>query len=177
MNRRLIGPIFLFLALAFVCGCEANLHGTHNSSQGDNDYFEEPISGFSKKYSAALETSNKFVELLSEGRLIDAHSLFDPRLQEAVSEEQLQSLYDTQVLEHFGSIVEYKPMQWGFSRYSKLENIVVSTKIVIHEKTGAFYVLNFEDNGIYDRIIGFSITPRSDGERVAQGANRAYGLK
>lgn len=177
MNRRLISLTLAVLPLALVSGCEANLHGTINSSQGDNDYYEEPISEYAKKYSAALVTSNKFVELLSEGRLVDAHGLFHPRLKEVVSEEQFRSLYDAQVLEKFGSIIEYKPMQWGFTVHSKLENVVVSTKIVIHENSEAFYTLNFEDNGIYDHIIGFNITPRSGGERVVQGANRAHGMR
>jgi hypothetical protein len=159
-----------------ISGCEANFQGTNNSSQGDNDYFEEPLSSHSKKYSAALETSNDFVQSLSEGRLTDARDLLDPRLQAIVTEDDFRSMY-AQVLRNFGPFVEYKPMQWGFSKSARLENVVVSIKIVVHKNTETFYILNFEDNGIYDRIIAFRIVPRSDGERVFQAAAHAYGLE
>ncbi|MDH5620275.1 MAG: hypothetical protein OEZ11_16810, partial [Gammaproteobacteria bacterium] len=126
------------MTLTLVGGCDVNLHGTHNSSQGDNDYFEEPITERSIKYSGALETSNLFVDSFAKGQLSDARSLLDPRLQAAVSEQEFASLHQ-KVQENFGSFVEYKPMQWGFTTTSRLPNTVVSTKIVIHEGSETFY--------------------------------------
>lgn len=175
MIRPYIGFTLVFIPLLVMSGCEGSIHGTNYSSQGGNDYFEEPISESSRKFSAALETSNQFIESLSEGRFADAHSLMDTRLQKILSEDDLQSLH-AQVLEKFGLFVEYKPMQWGFSTNSKLEDIVVSIKIVVHENSETYYVLNFEDNGIYDRIVAFNILPRSDGDTVGQAAGWAYGL-
>lgn len=175
MMRIFSASVLAFMVLTLVGGCEVNLHGTHNSSQGENDYFEEPITERSIKYSAALETSNSFIHSFAKGQLADARGFLDPRLQEVVSEQEFASLHE-QVQANFGSFVEYKPMQWGFTTTSQLPNTVVSTKIVIHENSETFYVFNFEDDGVYDHIIGFNITPRADGERVAQGASRARGL-
>jgi hypothetical protein len=162
------------IAPVLIAGCELSVDGTNNSSLGDNDYYEEPISERSEKYATALDISNKFIEFLVDGQLTNAHGLFDSRRQEVLSIEDFEKTY-REILSDFGPFVEYKPMQWGFSTNLKLENIVVSIKIVGHEKSETFYVLNFEDNGIYDRIIGFSITARSEGERVAQAADRAHG--
>ena len=175
MKRYLSLLIVGMTASVLISGCEASIHGTHNSSQGDNDYFEEPISERSEKYSAALETSNRFIESFTEGQLADARAILDQRLQEVVSAEDFEKMHQ-KIMSDFGSFVEYKPMQWGFSTNSKLENILVSIKIVVHESSQTFYVLNFEDDGNYQSIIGFNISPRANNESVAQAASRAHGL-
>jgi len=171
---RLIS-LSITVILALISGCDVGVYGTHNSSQGDNDYFEEPISGSSKKYAPALETSNRFIESFAGGQLETALEILDPRLQEAISVEGFEEMHQ-KILDDFGPMVEFKPMQWGFSRNSQLENIVVSVKIVIHDKGQTFYILNFADDDSYQRIIGFKIVPRVNNERVMQGANRAPGL-
>ena len=163
------------IASVLIGGCDPSFHATNNSSQGDNDYFEEPISERSEKYSAALETSNKFIELFADGQLANARALLDSRLQEVVSDEDFEKMHQ-KVFSDFGPFLAYKPMQWGFSTNSELENIVVSIKIVVHESSQVFYILNFEDDGSYQNIIGFNISPRANDESVAQAATRAPGL-
>jgi len=157
--------------LSLLVACETNVSSTNNSSQGDNDYFEEPISDRSRKYLPALDISNAFVEYFAQGQLAEARELFDPRLQAIISKEQLQSAH-ARVLENFGPLLEYKPMQWGFGTHSSKPNVLVSVKIAIHQSSETFYVVTFEDDGIYDKIIAFNIYARSAGERVAQAANR-----
>jgi hypothetical protein len=175
MTRIISLLIIALFSVGAIAGCEANVYGTNNSSLGDNDYFEEPISERSKKYTGVLETSNKFIESFANGQLDDAYELLDPRLQDVVSVQKFEQMHET-IRTDFGPLVEYKPMQWGFSTNSKLKNTVVSIKIVIHERSETFYILNFEDNGKYQRIIGFNITPRASGERVVSAAGRAHGL-
>lgn len=166
-------PKAVGLALALLlAACEASVGSTNNSSQGDNDYFEEPISDGSKKYTPALETSNAFVENFALGKIPEARELFDPRLQAVISEEQLRSAH-AQILQNFGPLLEYKSMQWGFGTHSSNPNVLVSVKIVIHGNSETFYVVTFEDDGLYDRITGFKIYPKGTADRVAQAANRA----
>ncbi len=175
--RRLIRNV-LAVALIFVAifGCELDVRTTDNAGINGRDYSEEPISEKSKKYSMALETSNRFIEFLAGGRTADARSLLDLRLGKEVSETQLHSMYD-QVVKNFGPYLEHKPMQWGFTTDSELKGIVISTKIVIHRDSEVFYIFNFEADGSYRRIVSFNITPRSANESIADGARRAYGLK
>ena len=151
--------------------CDLNSSSANNSSQGDNDYFEEPISERSEKYSPALETSNSFIEYLSRGQLVSARGLLDPRLQAIISEEQFLAIHE-QVLNEYGPLIEYKPMQWGFGTHTKRPNVLASVKIAIHQNGETFYVITFEDDGIYDKIIGFKVRAKGEGERVPQAAFR-----
>ena len=151
--------------------CDVNSSSANNSSQGDNDYFEEPISERSEKYSPALETSNAFIEHFSHGQLVEARGLLDPRLQAIISEEQFLALHE-QMLNEYGPLLEYKPMQWGFATHTKRPNVLASVKIAIHQNAEMFYVITFEDDGIYDRIIGFKVRAKGEGERVPQAAFR-----
>jgi len=164
------------IVLALIAACDTGMSTFNNSSSGDNDYFEEPLSERSEKYANALETSNAFVEALAAGEPEAAYKLLDSRLQASLPSEQFNALSD-QIVGTFGPFKEYKKMQWGFGKNSKLENIVISIKIVVHEDTETFYILNFEDNGRYRRIIAFNIVPKDDGDRVSTAAGWAKGLE
>ena len=163
----------VILISVFLVGCESEYRISNNSSQGDNDYFEEPISDRSEKYSQALNVSNQFVERFVNGELEAVHELMDPRLREKAPIETLQEMRET-VVSNFGRMVEFKPMQWGFATHSSFENVVISVKIVIHEKSEAFYVLKFEDDGRYSRIIGFNNWPRNAGASVSHAFDRFF---
>lgn len=175
MSRNARVTAVTLISLALVSACEPSAQMTNNSSQDGNDYFAEPLSAHSEQYSAALKTSNNFIEALSQNQLDEAYGLLDPRLQAAFLEKDFRASYES-VIQEFGAIVEYKPMQWGFATNPRLENVVISVKIVVHENAEAFYILNFEDDGHYQRIIAFKVHRRSDGERVVQAAAKAYGL-
>ena len=176
--RRVLGKLVRFWlvvvpAALLITACEANLNFANNSSQGDNDYFEEPISDRSSQYAPALETSNTFVELFAAGRLDEVRALFDPRLNNMVSDEQLQSMHQ-QLLGAVGSMTEYKPGQWGFGRNSRQPGVLVSLKIAMHERYRIFRVLKFEEGGTYDRLIGFKFRTPDPDERVAHAIVRAF---
>ncbi|MEO0423020.1 MAG: hypothetical protein AAF184_11825 [Pseudomonadota bacterium] len=149
---------------------------TLNSSEGDNDYFEEPLSGPARKYATALEVSNQFVESFGSGDAEAVYALLDPRLQQVFSMEELTAFME-RISGNIGPLVEFKPMQWGFSTFGELPNIVVSTKIAIHENTEVFYVLNFPDDGSYKGLVGLNVSPKAPGESLSDGANRAHGLQ
>lgn len=156
-----------------LCACEASYYISNNSSQGDNDYFEEPISERSKKYASALDTSNRFIEHFTSGDMQAVRELMDPRLRQKAPVEALQSMYEN-VDSHYGSLVEFKPLQWGFATHTDFENVLVSVKIVLYDKGQAFYTFKFEDNGVYNQIIGFKIWPRENNATVNEAVAKAF---
>ncbi len=156
------------ISCLLVSGCEFDFNVSNNSSQGENDYFEEPLSDTSIEYEAALDISNTFVQLVSEGAFGDAHNLFDDELKENVSIEDLRGMRKS-IDGAFGPFVEFKTMQWAFESGSENgEDFVYSTKIVVHQKTDAFYIIGFVDDGRYEKIAGISVRQRDGDERVAQ---------
>ena len=165
--RQVVAIIFIVLLLS---ACEIDSGWTHNSIKGDIQYFEEPLSERAQTYSQALETSNAFIESFSSGQLDEAKELFNARLQTDVSQEDLQRLHE-QFLEHFGPMLEYKPMQWAFAKRTEKPDVVASVKIVMHQNSETFYVLTFEDDGKYERILGFRVIAKNEDERVAQAAS------
>ena len=177
--RRVFGRLALYsLALVPISflftACEANLNFANNSSQGDNDYFEEPISEGSREYAPALETSNTFIELFASGQLEESRELLDPRLSSIVSDEEFESLHQ-QLLDMAGPMTEYKPGQWGFGTNSRQPGVLVSLKITIHERGRIFWILKFEEGGTYDRLIGFKWRTPDPDERVGHAIMRAFG--
>ena len=160
------GLFLILLSGFFVSGCEFDSHISVNSSEGDNDYFEEPLTARSEKFSPALEISNKFIDLFSSGQLDEARGLFDEEFSQTVSPEDLRSIRQ-QVLDGFGPMTEYLPMQWGFSTLTEDgEKVVYSTKIVVHEKAAAFYIFAFADDEKYDRIYGLNVRRRNGDETI-----------
>ena len=167
-NSRFIATSVSIVLL--LSACEFDSSWTHNTNQGDNQYFEEPLSDDAQKYSQALETSNAFVESFARGRLEEAKGLLNSNLQAGISEEEFRLLHE-QLLENFGPMLEYKPMQWGFATRSETPNVIASVKIIVHENAETFYVLTFEDDGIYEQILGFRVIEKSGEARIADAAS------
>ena len=148
--------------------CDPEFIVKNNSSQGGDDYFEEPISDRSKRFALALETSNLFVERFADGQIAEARELFDQSLSDAVTLADLASLH-SEVITNFGEFVESKPMQWGFTSLREGDqDVVYSTKIVIHENSGTFYILRFLMDSGYKTINGLHIQPRVGNQRVIE---------
>lgn len=89
--RRIVAYGSAIVALLFLSGCEFTY--TNNSSKGDNEYFEEPLSDSSEKYRAALEVSNEVVDALVDGRFSSVRGLLVEELVAVVSEERLAEVY------------------------------------------------------------------------------------
>ena len=158
----------LIALLSFAVGCEVIYSENNNSSDGDNDYYEEPISTRSKRYSPALDVSNKFLEHMTNERFSDALSLFN-KSAKGDSAPNHMKLFRDMLVEEYGYIVEYKPMQWGFtSRMEAGEDVLYSIKIVIREKSEVFYIFRFIDDGMYEEISRLQIEPRLHGARIIE---------
>jgi len=85
---------------------------------------------------------------------------FDRQLKNMISKEQFRSLMK-QVEAMFGSVKRYKKMQWGF--YIKEldgKKILHSVKIVEFEKGMAKILFQFNNDGLYQKPIGFYIKER-----------------
>lgn len=161
-----LGPVI------WIIGCEADLYVTANSSNEEDDYFEEPVPSKFRRLEPALETSNLFIDLLYGGRIDDLYKTFDQTLRQNVSPDELRTLRQ-KLLSQFGPVIEYKRSQWGFSSRREIEeDVVYSIKIVVHENSEAFYILRFIDDGNFTKISAFSIQPRRENERVKQAVDR-----
>ncbi|MEL7187722.1 MAG: hypothetical protein AAFN50_15005 [Pseudomonadota bacterium] len=166
---------FPSLAAMYVCclvlsACEFTYSG--NSSSGDNDYFEEPLSSIVEKYDPALQSSNMFVSRFRDDQIKALHDSLSAPLKEAVSIEEIRALHD-KIINGAGEISEFLPQQWAFrSGVEDGHDVIYSTKIVVHEKTELFYILVFLDDGKYERIHGIKIENRYPGEGVMAGVER-----
>ena len=164
--------IVALMASSQMIGCETDYKVAQSSTQGGDGYVEEPLTEWSESYSAALNTSNKFVDAFSAGQLRDLRALLDPRLSEDVSDATLAEFRD-KMIATYGPVIEYKPMQWSFAAGPEGYDYLYSVKIVVHEKQPVYYLLKFEADSAYDRILGFVFRNTQDGASVNQVAMSA----
>ncbi len=162
--------VSVLVCCLMLSGCEFSFSG--NSSSGDNDYFEEPLSDIVEKYGPALESSNKFVSRFRDAQIDALHADFTDSLKESISIDDTRALHDT-VIDAAGQMTEFLPQQWAFKTGEKDgQDVLFSTKIVVHESGELFYVLMFMNDGKYDKVQGIKINTRYSGERVIEGVNR-----
>lgn len=143
------------------CGpaVQVQVHVTNRSGPLADDYVEEPISTRSAKYARALEVSNATIDELRAGKSHQVYSgRFGDVLRGLVSEDQFEN--SLRPLATYGPVREYKPMQWSFAtRIEKGRELLYSTKLVEHEKGRILYVFVFENDGKYERFVGFHWRP------------------
>ena len=159
---------------AILMSCEPKMTMTNNSSHGENDYFEEPLSDVSKKFAVALESSNGFVELLIDGDYSALTARAAEPLSTQINEERIKEVVEATFAE-LGPPLEYKPMQWSFTtRTESGRDVVYSTKIVVHEKTQAYYHFRFDANGDQKKYELFHISGRRGSERIGTAVRRVF---
>jgi hypothetical protein len=152
-----------------VSGCEFSVSG--NSSQGENDYFGEPLSNVVKKYESALEASNVFVARFRDNKIDEMYEDLGGSLKEGVSLEEMQETRDG-AIEAVGDVIEFLPQQWAFTTGEEDgKGILYSTKIVVHERAELYYILAFADDGKYEKVAGIKIHPRKGNERIMEAVN------
>ncbi len=125
-----------------------------------NEYIEAPLSEKAKEYQVALETSNQFLSLWQKkdfqtiyDTLVDA----DPKVKSVLTVEKLREISDN-VVQQYGELVEYKPMQWAFEpKRAKKEYFLFSIKTVKHEKGQLNYLFQFFLDGEYKQLAGFYV--------------------
>ena len=162
--------VAMYLCCLVLSACEFTYSG--NSSSGDNDYFEEPLSSIVEKYDPALRSSNLFVSRFGDDQIQALHDSLSAPLKEAVSIEDIRALHE-KIINGAGEVAEFLPQQWAFRTGVENEvDVIYSTKIVFHENTELFYILVFLDDGKYERIHGIKIRNRYPGERVMAGVER-----
>lgn len=147
---------FMLFALLLICisGCDVDFNASIRSGNVDDDYVEEPLSAFSKKYANALKVSNQAVKSIKNK---DYDFLYNTVLSEdlrgLVTKEALEQGIE-QTLTKFGEIKEYKEMQWHFiPKDEEIGPVVYSVKIVKHENVDVNYVFVFRNDGEFKNII------------------------
>ena len=147
---------FVLFALLLTCvtGCDVNFNAAVRSGDLNNDYIEEPLSTFSKKYENALKISNLAVKSIKEKDYSFLYNtIFSEELRSQITLEELEKGIESSLL-NFGEIKEYKEIQWSFiPRDEDIGSVVYSVKIVKHEKTDVSYVFMFKNDGEFKNII------------------------
>jgi len=152
---------FVLVTAIILGSCSVEINTANRSGTVSDDYIEEPISEKSKKYSAALESSNKLIELIKKKEFQKIHGSFvDDSMKSVLTEQVLENSY-TEAVNAMGDIVEYKQNQWGFvpTKNDDLE-YVTSYKIVFHEKGRLDYSFSFKLEGDQSKIFRIALKPR-----------------
>jgi len=132
------------------------------------EYAEAPLKDEVKPFENALRVSNAILDLIEKG---DTNAIYeqylDPRLkQKATAEQFSKPLHVT--LDKFGKLAAYKPMQWGFAQNTEGGmKLLYSTKIVAHERGWMIYQFQFEDDGVYAKLVGIAVQERKAGAAPA----------
>ena len=192
-KRLVVALVVALTAMTLVLsGCNYDTRASGRSGTYQDDYMESPIDEEFTAYRPALDASNDIITLMQAG---DAKTIADnyvlDELKPLLTEADIQKVIDSST-EKFGSIVEYKPMQWGFeprvengkrdkSEFNKVLAekygdgkkaaskipIVFSVKVVQHENATVNYWLQFPDDGEYNKILGIyykeHLAPRNVG--------------
>lgn len=125
------------------------------SGNVSNEYVEAPLTEKAKKYEAALQTSNQFLQLWQQQDFKTIHeTLVDPEVQDILTVEKLQEIA-ANVEDAYGPMQAYKPMQWAFEpKRAKKQYFLFSIKTTEHEKGHLNYLIQFLLDGGFQKIIG-----------------------
>ncbi len=158
---KIFQVVALLVISVFLCACEVKFEANNRSGTVEDDYVAEPLSDMSRKYEHALQISNTFIGRLKSGELDSIYEkLFSSELRGLVSREDFQKMAD-QIYTAKGKIVRFKKMQWGFiSGTENGRNFIGSVKIVEHENGMMKYLVVFDDDNKFDKIVGFRFKER-----------------
>ena len=138
--------------------CEADVNINARSGSIENDYIEEPLIKLVSRFENALTTSNYFVDGVKSNNIDSLYqNLLSKKLRAKVSQEEFESLI-TELKATRGEIIQYKKMQWSFIKLNgegdlEGKNLIASVKIVKHEKETMKYLIAFEDDGKFNKIV------------------------
>lgn len=154
--------IFLFVSLSFLVGCDGGLTTGNRSGTTQDDYIEEPLSKLSAKYENALLASNKVLEMLKNREYEEINRTYvHESLRDTLTASTFESIQN-QLSNAIGPIETFKPMQWGFLTSEDAgKDILFSFKVVEHEKAILNYAFVFDNDGQYNKLIGFHVTQRN----------------
>ena len=153
--------LFCILALLWSCGGKFTSFSTHRSGPISDDYVEEPLSDKATRYAHALEVSNAILQKLQTH---DSHAVYVERVDSLMKSDVPEATFAGWIKtidERFGALKSFKPMQWGFKVWSENgRDLVISTKLVEHERGMVRYHFLFADDGKYETLIGFYMYER-----------------
>ena len=157
INIKTIIIILLIFFLFVPSGCDFKVKPANSfvrSGTVQEDDVEEPLSDDEKQYEKALTTSNEIIDAFINDNLSDFYNKYTSViLQNKIHEDDFSKIYAS-VIEKTGPINSYKKMQWWFEQGEDHgTKIIISKKIVHHEKQVLFYNIVFK-HGEYDQIIG-----------------------
>lgn len=158
---RIFQVASLLLTGALLCACEVKFDANNRSGTLDDDYVAEPLSDMSRKYEHALQISNTFIDRIESDELDSIYEkLFSSELRSLISRNDFQNMVG-QIYKAKGKIIRFKKMQWGFiSGTENGRDFIGSVKIVEHENGMMKYLVVFEDDDKFDKIIGFRFKER-----------------
>jgi hypothetical protein len=143
------------LLCASSIGCNVHFDVSHRSGSVDDDYVGEPLTDDVRKYEHALEVSNDFLRRFrkDEYEAIDAE-LCSREFHELCGAEGLADI-GAKAKEHYGTMLRYKPQQWGFASSTRDgRRLLCSTKIIECERTKVRCNFVFADDGKYEKLLG-----------------------
>jgi hypothetical protein len=152
----------LLVALALLSACDFSPQTNIRSGSLDDDYVEEPLGDFAKRFENALAVSNTFIDLYKSNDFEAIYQdIFSDELRRKVSLDQVRELLG-KVKSAKGEIIRFKKMQWGFFNYfEEGRNLIASTKIVEHENGLMKYLFVFDNDGKFEKIVGFRFKERA----------------
>lgn len=149
----------LLLIFIFLQGCDLKV--ANRSGTIADDYVEEPLSERSVQYELALNTSNKIMALIRDGRCDDIYkNLLSGKAKESLPFDSFKSMCQG-LVSNYGNLIKYKPQQWHFFNKTEGDNeYLMSIKLAEHERLMVSYALVFPLNGKYDKIVGIHLKAR-----------------
>ncbi len=145
------------LAVFLLTACDASSVSQARSGNKDDAYIEEPLAEGSVQYQLHLAKSNAYVGLLTQKDYGSIYEEFAPAVKSSVPPDAIKSIYD-QILTAHGAPLETKQQQWWFiTGKEKGTPILISRKLVKHEKGMLEYDFTFSPDDPDKKLIGFFI--------------------
>jgi hypothetical protein len=157
-KTHLLESVLLASAVSLVPGCDIQTTVSARSGTLKDDYVEEPLAENTRKYAAALDTSNKLLELFSEENYETLYDDYGTNEFKASTSRQQLEAFHSGITEKLGPITGYKPMQWDFESSQVVEKpVIVSTKIVQHQKGKLKYRFVFKEGSAFKKVITLKV--------------------
>ena len=145
------------LAVGLLSACDANKTSEMHSGTQQDDYVDEPLSEAALPYKTYHEKSNAYVGLLTQKNYGAIFEELTPSIQPTVTPDAIKGIYD-QILTTYGAPLEKKQMQWWFiTGTEKGIPIILSRKLVKHEKGMVAYDFTFSRDDKDMKLAGFFI--------------------
>jgi hypothetical protein len=145
------------LALLLLSACDLNTNTEIRSGTKEDAYVDEPLSEDALQYQIYHAKSNAYVGLLSQKNYSAIYEELSPSIQPTVTPDAIKGIYD-QIITTFGAPLETKQMQWWFIRTTEKNiPIILSRKLVKHEKGLLAYDFTFAADDKDMKLVGFYI--------------------